>query len=84
LGLFACQDSSRPRCPLKERGPQQTVVPSVECLPCRVDQTQPPEIDYRRPAWIQPPEDVVPGIVPVELVLANIPQRAISLTDIRA
>jgi hypothetical protein len=27
-----------------------------------------PEIEYRRPAWVEPPADVVPGIVPVELV----------------
>ena len=37
----------------------------------------------RRPAWIQPPEDVIPGIVPVELILALTPQRAIGLTGIR-
>jgi hypothetical protein len=43
-----------------------------------------PEVEYRRPAWIEPPADVVPGIVPVELVLARTPQRAIGLTGIRA
>ena len=32
-----------------------------------------PEVEYRRPAWIEPPLDVVPGIVPVELVLARTP-----------
>ena len=31
-----------------------------------------------------PPADVVPGIVPVELILARTPQRAIGLTGIRA
>jgi hypothetical protein len=36
------------------------------------------------PAWIQPPADMVPGIVPVELILARTPQRAIGLTGIRA
>jgi hypothetical protein len=36
-----------------------------------------PEIEYRRPAWVEPPADVVPGIVPVELILARTPQRAI-------
>jgi hypothetical protein len=45
---------------------------------------EPPEVEYRRPAWIEPPEDMVPGIVPVELVLARTPQRAIGLTGIRA
>jgi hypothetical protein len=42
-----------------------------------------PEVEYRRPAWIEPPPDVVPGIVPVELILAHTPQRAIGLTGIR-
>lgn len=32
-----------------------------------------PEAEYRRPAWIEPPADVVRGIVPVELVLARTP-----------
>jgi hypothetical protein len=43
-----------------------------------------PEVEHRRPAWIEPPPDVVPGIVPVELILARTPQRAIGLTGIRA
>jgi hypothetical protein len=43
-----------------------------------------PEVQYRRPAWVEPPADVVPGIVPVELILARTPQRAIGLTGIRA
>jgi hypothetical protein len=42
-----------------------------------------PEVEYRRPAWVEPPADVVPGIVPVELILARTPQRAIGLTGIR-
>jgi hypothetical protein len=45
---------------------------------------EPSEVEYRRPAWIQPPPDVVPGVVPVELILARTPQRAIGLTGIRA
>jgi hypothetical protein len=43
-----------------------------------------PEVDYRPPAWVEPPADEVPGIVPVELILARTPQRAIGLTGIRA
>ena len=37
--------------------------------------SEPPELEAedRRPAWIEPPADVVPGIVPVELVLARTP-----------
>jgi hypothetical protein len=45
---------------------------------------EPPEVEYRRPAWAEPPADMVPGIVPVELILARTPQRAIGLTGIRA
>ena len=45
---------------------------------------QPPEVVYRRPAWVEPPADLVPGIVPVELILARTPQRAIGLSGIRA
>jgi hypothetical protein len=45
---------------------------------------EPSEVEYRRPAWVEPPADIVPGVVPVELVLARTPQRAIGLTGIRA
>jgi hypothetical protein len=45
---------------------------------------EPPEVEYRRPAWWQPPTDVVPAVVPVELILARTPQRVIGLTGIRA
>jgi hypothetical protein len=41
-------------------------------------------VEYRRPAWVEPPADLVPGIAPVELILARTPQRAIGLTGIRA
>jgi hypothetical protein len=43
-----------------------------------------PEVEYRRPAWVEPPADMVPGVVPVELILARTRQRAIGLTGIRA
>jgi hypothetical protein len=43
-----------------------------------------PEVEYRQPAWVEPPADVVPGIVPVELILARTPERAVGLTGIRA
>jgi hypothetical protein len=44
----------------------------------------PSEDVHRRPPWVEPPVDVVPGIVPVELILARTPQRAIGLTGLRA
>jgi hypothetical protein len=43
-----------------------------------------PEVEYLRTAWVEPPADVVPGIAPVELILARTPERAIGLTAIRA
>lgn len=45
---------------------------------------EPSEVVYRRPAWVEPPVDVVPGVVPVELVLARTSQRAIGLSGVRA
>jgi hypothetical protein len=45
---------------------------------------EPEEVVFRRPAWVEPPPDVVPGIVPVELMLARTPQRAIGLSGVRA
>jgi hypothetical protein len=45
-----------------------------------VSGSEPPEVEYRRPAWVEPPADVVPGIVPVELILARTPSGAIGLT----
>ena len=45
---------------------------------------EPPEVQYRIPAWTRPPRDVVPAIVPVERLLARTPQRAVGLTGIRA
>ena len=35
-----------------------------------------PEVEYRRPAWVEPPADMVPGFVPVELILARTLDRA--------
>ena len=43
-----------------------------------------PEVEYRRPAWVEPPADTVAGIVPVELISPPPPERAIGLTGIRA
>ena len=34
-----------------------------------------PEVEYRRPVWVEPPADTVPGIVPVERILARTPER---------
>jgi hypothetical protein len=50
----------------------------------RFQPPEPLEVDYRRPAWIQPPEDVVPGVAPVEPVLAAPAAQVMRLTGIRA
>jgi hypothetical protein len=43
-----------------------------------------PPSGYRIPAWLRPPEGVVPGIVPVELLLARTDTDAVLVTDLRA
>jgi hypothetical protein len=43
-----------------------------------------PEVEYRRPAWVEPPADLVPGIAPVELVLARTDTDAVLVTHLRA
>jgi hypothetical protein len=44
---------------------------------------QPPS-GYRIPAWLRPPETMVPGIVPVELVVARTDTHAVLITHLRA
>jgi hypothetical protein len=44
---------------------------------------QPPS-GYRIPTWLRPPEAMVPGIVPVELLLARTDTHAVLVTDLRA
>jgi hypothetical protein len=44
---------------------------------------QPPS-GYRIPTWMRPPEAMVPGIVPVELLLARTRTHAVLITDLRA
>jgi hypothetical protein len=43
-----------------------------------------PPTGYRIPAWLRPPETMVPGIVPVELLLARTDTHAVLVTDLRA
>jgi hypothetical protein len=44
---------------------------------------QPPS-GYRMPAWLRPPEGMVPGIVPVELLLAHTDTHAVLVTGLHA
>jgi hypothetical protein len=43
-----------------------------------------PPSGYRIPAWLRPPEATVPGIVPVELLLARTDTDAVLVTHLRA
>ena len=43
-----------------------------------------PPSGYRIPAWLRPPETMVPGIVPVELVVARTDTYAVLVTHLRA
>ena len=43
-----------------------------------------PPSGYRIPAWLRPPETMVPGIVPVELVVARTDTQAVLVTGLRA
>jgi hypothetical protein len=45
---------------------------------------RPPPQDPWPPAWLGPPEAVVPGIVPVELLLARTDDHAVLATDLLA
>ena len=44
---------------------------------------QPPS-GYRIPAWLRPPENMIPGVVPVELVVARTDTHAVLVTHLRA
>jgi hypothetical protein len=43
-----------------------------------------PPSGYRIPAWLRPPETMVPGIVPVELLLTQTDTDAVLVTDLCA
>jgi hypothetical protein len=43
-----------------------------------------PPSGYRIPAWLRPPEAMIPGIVPVELLLARTDTDAVLATHLRA
>ena len=45
---------------------------------------EPSEVVYRRAAWVEPPTDVVPGIVPVALLVARTDTHAVLVTHLRA
>jgi hypothetical protein len=44
----------------------------------------PPEAGHRRPDWLGPPANVLPGLVPVELLVARTDEAAVAVSGIRA
>jgi hypothetical protein len=43
-----------------------------------------PPLGYRIPTWLRPPETMVPGVVPIELLLGRTDTDAVLLTDLEA
>jgi hypothetical protein len=43
-----------------------------------------PPTGYRIPAWLRPPETMVPGIAPIELLVARTGTHAVLVADLRA
>jgi len=50
------------------------------------DPPDPPDeaLEHRQRVWMGPPEDMLPGVVPVELVLGRSLTTVVALTGIRA
>jgi len=42
------------------------------------------EVEYRQPVWLGPPANVLPGVVPVELLIACTDETAVAVIGIRA
>ena len=40
--------------------------------------------DLQEPVWMHPPDDVLPGVVPVELVIGRSASTVVMLSEIRA
>ena len=50
--------------------------------PPQPDQNEPDE--HYQPVWSNAPEDVLPGVVPIELLIARSASTVVMLTGIRA
>lgn len=48
------------------------------------DLPEEPEVDQPEPEWFAPPSDVLPGVVPVELILGRSETVVVMLTGLRA
>lgn len=58
----------------------------MDFFPEPPDPPDPPDEDqeYRQPVWMGPPDDVLPGVVPVELVLGRSDSTVVGLIGMRA
>jgi hypothetical protein len=54
----------------------------MDFFPAPVDWPEPEE--HKQPVWSGPPEDMLPGVVPVELVLGRSDTAVVFLTGVRA
>lgn len=48
------------------------------------DAPEEPDDDQPQPVWLNPPDDVLPGVVPVELIIGRSAQAVVMLTGMRA
>ena len=58
----------------------------MDFFPDPPDPPDPPDEAQERPqpVWMGPPQDVLPGVVPIEMVLGRSPTTVVALTGIRA
>ena len=73
------------RCPGSTRGPELEV-PPVDFFPDPPEprEQEPEEDEGYQPVWHSAPEDVLPGVVPIELILGRSQSTVVMLTGIRA
>lgn len=56
----------------------------MDFFPTPPDQADDEPLEQQQPVWMGPPEDVLPGVVPVELVLGRSTGAVVQLTGMRA
>ena len=56
----------------------------MDFFPVLPDPPDEDEDEHPQPVWMNPPEDVLPGVVPVELVLGRSGTAVVALTGMRA
>ena len=68
------------RCPARAAAGHHDAVDFFPASPGPPDEPD----DHPQPVWANPPEDVLPGVVPVELVLGRSSSTVVLLTGMRA